>query len=118
MSSIIDPALAKSLIQEFRTQNTAPGGPALKTKENLYLQGYFIDRKSLEDVLSNPNCVGVSIQLAKNPDCVGDKENIFTIVFTGAEANPKFSNEAANAGVSQYLTSGNTYEFTQSCPPC
>jgi len=124
MSSIIDPALAKSLIQEFRTQNTGPGGPALKTKEKLFLQGYFIDRESLEAVLSNPNYDGISIYLAKNPDCVGDKDNVFTIVFTGAELNPKFNNEslkeggaATNLGVPRYLTSGDIYEYTQSCPP-
>jgi len=124
MASIIDPALAKSLIQEFKTQNTAAGGPALKTKDNVHLHGYFIDRQSLEAILSNPKYDGISIHFAKHPECVGHVENKFTIVFTGAEPNPKFNNEsvteggqAANVGVPRYLNTGDIYEYAAQCPP-
>ena len=124
MASIIDPDLAKSLIQEFRTQNAAAGGPALKTKDDLHLHGYFIDRKSLEDILSNPKFDGIHVYFAKHHECVGHKENKFTIIFTGAEPNPKFNKESAaagntdaNKGVTPYLNMGVMYNYTPTCPP-
>jgi hypothetical protein len=124
MASIIDPDLAKSLIQEFRTQNAAPGGPALKTKDDTHLHGYFIDRKSLEDILSNPKVAGIHVYLAKHHECVGHKENKFTIVFTGSEANPKFDTASAaegkagaNKGITPYLHMGAMYNYVPPCPP-
>ncbi len=124
MASIIDPGLAKSLIQEFRTQNAAAGGPALKTKDDAHLHGYFIDRQSLETILSNPKVAGIHLYLAKHHECVGHKENKFTLVFTGSEPNPKFDKTSADAGkteankgIAPYIHRGDMYEFVPTCPP-
>ena len=123
MASIIDPGLAKKLIEEFRTQNAAAGGPALKTKDDVHLHGYFIDRQSLETILSDPKVVGVHVYFAKHHECVGHKENKFTIVFTGSEPNPKFDTAStadgkagANKGITPYLHSGDMYNYTGTCP--
>ncbi len=123
MASIIDPGLAKSLIQEYRTQNVSEGGPALKTKEDAHLHGYFIDRQSLDTILSDPKVAGIHFYLAKHHECAGHKENKFTLVFTGSESNPKFDKVSAeagktevNKGVTPYLHSGAMYNYTEQCP--
>lgn len=85
MASPIDPNLALQLINEYREQNAADDGPGLKTEDNLFLNGYFIDRESLEAILSHPDATGVSINLAKHPDFVGSPEKVFTLVFAGAK---------------------------------
>lgn len=111
MASKIDPVLAKSLIKEFQNQNTSTGGPALKTHDGPFITGYFIDRQSIEAVLSNPNVVGVSVHFAKHPDAVGSKDNIFTLVFAGAEPNSK------PGALSPHMNTGDIYEQLMPCPP-
>ena len=114
MASIIDPKLAKILIKNYQEQNSAPSGPALKTPDGQYLNGFFIDRECIEAVLKNPAVTGLSLCLAKQPDNQDSKENIFTIVFAGAEPNPDWT-EGSNTV--RYLNSGDAYEYTLPCPP-
>jgi hypothetical protein len=92
MASPIDPTLAASLIKEYQDQNAATGGPALKTPDGPFLNGFFIDRKSLEDILNNnPDAAGISVHIAKDPVAAGKLDNIFTIFFAGASgALPPF----------------------------
>ena len=111
MASIIDPTLAKSLIKEFQQQNAAAGGPALLTPDGQFLNGFFIDRQSLEAILSNPNVVGVSVNLAKHPDFAGKPDHVFTIAIVGAEPNT-----APNA-TTPYVRSGDLYDLMPPCPP-
>ena len=111
MASVIDPALAKSLIKEFQNQNTSAGGPALKTNDGPFINGYFVDRQSLEAVLTNPNVVGISLSFAKHPDAVGSKDNIFTLVFAGAEPNNQ------PGATAPYMNTGDIYEQMLPCPP-
>jgi hypothetical protein len=111
MASVIDPVLAKSLIQEFQQQNAAPSGPGLKTPDGPYLNGFFIDRQSLDAILSNPAVVGISLYLAKNPGFVGSPDNIFTLVFAGAEPN-----NAPNPAT-PYVNNGDIYNQIPPCPP-
>src|SRR5258708_12477474 len=87
MGSIIDPGSAKSLIQEYQQQNSAPGGSAITTPEGNFLNGYFVDRESLEAILSNHAAVGVSVYLAKHPDFAGTASHPFTLVYAAAEPN-------------------------------
>jgi hypothetical protein len=110
MASIIDLAKAKSLIQEYRDQNSAAGGPALVTPDKQSHHGFFIDRKSLEDVLSNPKVEGVSVNLAKHPDFAGKPDNVFTLVFSGAEPAPA-------GATTPYVNTGKIYSDTPPCPP-
>jgi hypothetical protein len=124
MASIIDRALAKSLIKEYRNQNAAQGGPGIITPKEDFLNGYVIDRKSLEDILSNPNFTGVSIHLAKHPDFAGSKKNHFTVIFAGAQPNATIAsdavaqpNTAVASDVAPYSNPGDLYEFSEFCPP-
>jgi hypothetical protein len=110
MASIIDPESAKSLIKEYQQQNSAPGGPAIKTHEGHHLNGYFLDRQSLENLLSNPKVVGVSLHLAKHPDHVGSPNNNFTMLYAGAEPNT-----AADA-TAPHISTGPIYSGTPPCP--
>ncbi|MGZ3927426.1 MAG: hypothetical protein ACXVJG_10765, partial [Mucilaginibacter sp.] len=71
MATIIDPELAKSLIQEFRTQNKASAEHALKTADGQHLHGFFINRESLESILKDEKNVGIHVYLAKHPDFAG-----------------------------------------------
>ena len=111
MASKIDPTLAKSLIKEFQQQNSIAGGPALKTQDGSLLNGFFIDRQSLDAVLSDPEIVGISLSFAKHPSSVGSPDNIFTLVFSGAIPNtdPK--------STYSYLSSGDMYDNMAPCPP-
>ncbi len=114
MSSVIDNTLAKSLIQEYRDQNSTAGGPGLLTDSGQFLNGFFIDRACLENILSNPSADGLHIYLAKHPEFAGVAQNTFTVVLVGAAINP----EAGN-GPNQppYLNIDLPWEFSAPCPP-
>jgi len=111
MASIIDPTLAKSLIKEFQQQNASVNGPAIKTPDGHYLNGFFIDRESLEIILKNSNVVGISVSFAKHPDFQGAKDNIFTIALTGAEPNNDPNLDTP------YVSNGDIFDFMPPCPP-
>jgi hypothetical protein len=111
MASIIDPESAKSLIREYQQQNAASGGPAIKTHEGHLLNGYFLDRESLEKILSNPKVAGVSLHLAKHPDFKGSQSNHFTVLYAGAEPN-----DAPNPKTT-YVNTGEVYGDPPPCPP-
>jgi hypothetical protein len=111
MASIIDPESAKSLIQEYQQQNASAGGPAIKTPDDQFLNGFFIDRESLESVLSNPKVAGVSLHLAKHPDFAGSSDNKFTVVFAGAEPN------TAAGATTPYVNTGDPFDNVMPCPP-
>ena len=110
MATIIDQAKANSLIQEYRKQNSSAGDAALITPEKQFHNGFFIDRKSIEDVLSNPNVKGISLNFAKHPDFAGSSDNVFTLVFSGAEP-------AASGSSTPYISTGNIYSDIPPCPP-
>jgi hypothetical protein len=111
MASIIDPVLAKSLIKEYQQQNTTAGGPGLLTPDKKPLNGYFIDRQSLETLLSNPKVVGISLHHAKHPDFAGKPDNVFTLAFAGAEPNTKLGATA------RYMNTGPIFDDIGVCPP-
>ena len=111
MASIIDPESAKSLIKEYQQQNAAAGGPGIKTPEGDFLNGYFLDRESLETILSNPDVAGVSLHLAKHPASAGSAENHFTVFYAGAAPNT-----APNAAT-PYVKAGDVYGDVPPCPP-
>ena len=110
MASIIDSVSAKSLIQEYQQQNAAPGGPAIKTAEGHDLHGFFIDRESVEAILSNPQAVGISLHLAKHPDFKGAASHNFTVLYVAAEAF------AGTGATSPYVNTGNIYCDPPPCP--
>jgi hypothetical protein len=110
MATTIDPESAKSLIKEYQQQNAADGGPALKTPDGFYLNGFFIDRESLERLLTNPKAVGISVHLAKHPDFKGSKENHVTILYAAAEPD-------ASTGAAPYTNSGEICCGPPPCPP-
>jgi hypothetical protein len=114
MASIIDKKLAQALINAYRTQNSSAGGPGLLTPDSQFLNGFFIDRHSLESVLSNPHFAGVSIHLAKHPEFPTGDEKIFTIIFAGATPNPGF---VKGNGKAEYLNPEHTWDQVQPCPP-
>jgi hypothetical protein len=108
MASIIDPAVAKTLIQDYQNRNAAPGGPALKTPDGDYLNGFFIDRACLETIFkSDDNCVGVSINFGKTAS-IDVSENVITLVFAGVVP--------ATTGITPYNTTGNIYSDPPPCP--
>jgi hypothetical protein len=110
MATTIDPQSAKNLINEYRQQNAAEGGPALKTPDGHLLQGFFIDRESIERILGNPKAVGVSIHLAKHPNAVGSRENHITLLYAAAEPDP-------TTGAAPYTNTGEICCDPPPCPP-
>ncbi len=110
MATTIDPESAKSLIKEYQQQNAAQGGPALKTPDGKLLNGFFIDRESLERMLKNPKAAGISIHLAKHPDHKGSKENHVTLLYSAAEPNPV-------SGAEPYVSTGEMGSNPPPCPP-
>ena len=111
MATIIDPVLAKSLVQEYQQQNAAAGGPAIVTPDGLFLNGFFLDRDSLTAILADPKVVGVSLKLAKHPSFKGSAGHQFTVLYAGAVAN------TAPSPVTPYVTSGDIYCDPPPCPP-
>jgi hypothetical protein len=97
MASSTDP---QSLIAEYRQQNAADGGPALKTPDGSFLNGFFLSRESIEGILdSNPDISGISVQLAKDPSATGKPDNIFTIFLVGAiGTTPPFTSSGDPTG--------------------
>jgi hypothetical protein len=97
MESSFDP---KSLIAEYQQQNAAEKGPGLKTPEGAFLNGFYIDRASIEAIFaSDSNISGLSIQLAKDPSASGKPDNIFTIFYTGAiGSTPPFTSSGDPVG--------------------
>ena len=107
----IDPTLAKSLIQESRIQNSSDAGPGLTTPDGSFISGYFIDRATLETILSDPTIEGVSVEYAKHPDFTGQPGNVFTIIVVGAVTNTD------PGATTPYKSSGEYFDKTPICPP-
>jgi hypothetical protein len=110
MASPIDPALAKSLIKEFQQQNRASANAGIKTPDGSFMNGFFIDRASLDDILKDSNIVGISFHYAKHPDFAGKAGNYFTAIFAGAVPAPPGS-------ATTYAVSGAVYDMIEPCPP-
>jgi hypothetical protein len=109
MASQIDHGQAESLIKEFRNQNKASGDNGLKTPDGKHLNGFFLDRASLENILKDPKVAGIHVHLAKHPDFVGKPDNVHTVVFSGSVPTP--------GAAAPYASSGQTYGDVQPCPP-
>lgn len=110
MAKIIDRGQAQSLIQEFRNQNKAAGDQALKTADGQHLNGFFLDRASLENILKDPKVAGIHVHLAKHPNFVGKPDNVHTIVYSGSVQNQP---DAAKP----FTSTGAVYGDTFPCPP-
>jgi hypothetical protein len=111
MASQIDKEQAKSLMQEFRTQNQSKGEHALLTPDGQHIHGYFLDRESLENILSDKNNAGIHVYFAKHPDFAGEPDNVNTLLYTGSEPNPDPKVKA------QYLSKGPVFVSSPPCPP-
>jgi hypothetical protein len=114
MASIIDKALAQTLINAYRAQNSSTDGPALLTPDNQFLNGFFIDRNSLDSILSDSEVAGISIHFAKHPDFPTGDQRIFTIIFAGATPNPGY---VKGNGMPPYLNTDHTWDQVEPCPP-
>jgi hypothetical protein len=111
MASPIDPTLAKSLIKEFQAQNSSASGPGLTTPDGSFIQGFFIDRQTLETILGDPKIEGISVKHAKHPDFTGQESNVFTLIVVGAITN------TTPGATTQYISSGNYFDQMPPCPP-
>jgi hypothetical protein len=114
MSAVIDKPTAKVLIAAYQTQNSGTGGPALKTPEGEFLNGFFITRRVLDAILSDKNTIGVSVHFAKHPDFPTSTDNIFTLVLAGAEPNPEYPEVN---GAAPYVGRYETWDQIGPCPP-
>ena len=109
MATIIDRETAKKLIAEYKEQNTAASGPALKTPDGKNLEGFFLDIETLQTILGNPDCDGIHIMLAKDPNFIGSKENIFNILIME-------SNTGSDSDITTEVTNADIYGPTPTCP--
>ena len=114
MSAVIDKTLAKSLINDFQSLNTANGGPALLTPDGKPLKGFFVDRRCLDAILSDKNNVGVFVHFAKHPEHPGTSDNVITIILTGVEPNPAYT----DAGdIAPFIGKHEPWDQVLPCPP-
>lgn len=111
MASKIDPTLAKSLIQEFQKQNQESAEHAWKTPDGQHLNGFFVDRESLETILKNKEVAGIHFHFAKHPDFTGKADKVHTMTMTGSVPN------TATAAATPYVSDGNVYDYLSPCPP-
>jgi hypothetical protein len=114
MASIIDKTVAKALIASYRQQNSASGGTGLLTQDRQFLNGFFIDRASLDTILANPDVVGISVNLARHPAFPTGTDRIFTIVFGGAQPNPAY---VAGGTAAPYVNNLDVWDQVEPCPP-
>jgi hypothetical protein len=110
MASTIDPESAKSLIKEYQQQNGSAGGPGLLTPDKQLLNGFFIERESLEKLLSNSKVAGISLHFAKHPDFAGAPGHHFTMFYAGAEHNTESNPKTP------YVNTGEIYKDPPPCP--
>ncbi len=110
MAKKLDPEKAKSLIHEFRNQNRAAGDQGWKTPEGHHLNGFFIDRESLESILKNEKVAGIHVSFAKHPDFEGKPDNVHTIAVSGSVATPPGS-------TAPYSSTQESYCDFPPCPP-
>jgi hypothetical protein len=111
MASKIDPGQAQSLIQEFRSQNKSSADP-LKTADGQHLNGFFLDRESLDSILKDPNVTGIHVNFAKHPNFVGKPDNVPTLVYSGSVPN------TAPGALAPHVSTGDTFGGdTPTCPP-
>lgn len=110
MASQIDRGQAESLIREFRNQNKASGDNGLKTADGQHLNGFFLDRASLENILNDPKVAGIHVHLAKHPDFVGKPDNVNTLVYSGSAPN------TTTGAAAPYTSVGAMYD-SDPCPP-
>jgi hypothetical protein len=113
MGAKIDRELAKSLINEYRTRNTSAAGTNIITHEGKHLNGFYIEREILEEILKNPKVTGVSVHLAKHPAHQGADNNAYTVVLGGAQPNPA---AATNPVASPHINAEDLFENFDSCP--
>jgi len=114
MASIIDKTLAKMLIASYREQNSEVDGTRLLTPDGKFLNGFFIDRHSLDSILSNADVVGISLNFARHPEFAEDTERVFTLVFSGAEHNPDYKK---GSGIPPYIIKDHVWDQVEPCPP-
>ncbi|MBS1531739.1 MAG: hypothetical protein JSU01_15640 [Bacteroidetes bacterium] len=110
MASKIDRDHAQSLINEFRTQNKAAGEHAWKTYEGQHLNGFFINRECLENLLKDKENAGIHVYLAKHPDFTGKPDKVHTLAVVGAKPSPA-------GATAPYTNDGDVYEMIPPCPP-
>jgi hypothetical protein len=111
MASKIDPGKAQSLIQEYRNQNKAAGDNSWKTPDGQHLNGFFIDRESLESLLADKKNAGIHVHFAKHPDFSGKPDNVNTVVYSGSAPNTQ------PGASTPYVSNGITYSAEFPCPP-
>ena len=111
MASIINRGLAQSLIQEFRTQNRTLGDNAWKTPDGQQVNGYFIDRESLESILKDEKIAGIHVYFAKHANFKDDSSNVQSLIVTGSQLN-------TNPGATTpYIAAGDIFDAYPPCPP-
>lgn len=110
MASKMDPKQAQGLMQEYRDQNRNAGEHALKTPEGQHLNGFFLDRESLENILKDPSVVGIHVHLAKHPDFAGKQDKVCTVAYSG-------SVQSEQGSATPYKSTGDTYCTPPPCPP-
>jgi len=111
MASKIDRGQAQSLIQEYRNQNKAAGEHAWKTPDGKHLNGFFIDRESLENILADKKNVGINVHFAKHPDFAGKSDKVHTLVYSGSAPNN------APGATSKFVSNSEMYGGPEPCPP-
>ena len=111
MAQKMDPEMAKSLIKEFRDQNKASGEHAWKTPDGQHLNGFFIDRESIESMLKNEKVVGIHVYFAKHPDFAGKPDKVHTLMIHGSVPNTQ------PGATTPYLATGDIMDNTPPCPP-
>lgn len=114
MSAVIDKTTAQSLISAYQSQNSGTNGPALLTPDGQFLNGFFIDRRSLDAILSDKNTIGISVHFAKHPDFPTSTDNKITLILTGAEINPAYPDDPAAA---PYIGKYENWDLFGPCPP-
>jgi len=114
MSAVIDKTTAQSLISAYQSQNSGTNGPALLTPDGQFLNGFFIDRRCLDAILSDKNNVGVSVHFAKHPDFPTGDDKKFTLILTGAEINPEYPDVP---GAAPYVGRFENWDQLPPCPP-
>ena len=117
---VIEPALAKRLIKDFRDRNEAPGNscPIRRARsaddvqtnpEGKHLRGFYIAADDFKTILKDPEVKGISFYFAKSHHATeADSGQPVSLIFRAAKDKTGFDGEIENYG--------DYFNYIEPCP--
>lgn len=111
-SRVIPEEEAKKLIESFRKENAGNSIP-MQTVGGENLNGFYIERKHIDTILSDKSNSGISFYFAKHPHAQNNRKSTYTLIYIAAK---KISSKAADKQTDTIINNGPAYDYIDPCP--